>query len=658
MKTNMKELVDLLNKWAHAYYVLDNPLVSDAEYDKKYRELVELETLHPDQVLPHSPTQRVGDKPVEGFIRVERKEMMQSLDNVFNVEEYIKWTDNLLTKLRDEGISDPRDILFVAEPKYDGLAVELEYRNGLLVQATTRGNGFVGEDVTSNIKTIRDIPLRIPADYVKVRGEVYLDKKQFEAINKRLEEEGKPIFKHPRNAAAGTLKSLDSKVVNERRLSFTAYTLQDATNIDELTTQQARLEYLNYLDFRVGYYLVDTFINVLIAYNFILAKRNENPVPMDGVVFKVNDIVLQEKLGSNNKFPNWAIAFKFPPTENSTILKDIVYQVGRTGIITPVGILEPTNIDGVTVDKVTFHNPVFLIKTGVALGDTISIIRSGDVIPKFNGIYKKADDRKVIEFIKGCPSCAKDLTVYGERVWCTNKQCPEQEIQKLIYYVSRECMEIEGFGDEIIRELYKLNILKRIEDFYTLTKLDLVKASNVSDLVADKLLTAIETSKTTTKTKFINALGIPTVGKTKAKVLAKYFEDYLDGVDITETIYKEFGNVSASNVMEWLLKDENINQLKLIQKHLTFTDKDLSIPDNPLKDKTVVVTGSISGMNRNDIIDALDTLGAKLQSSVNKKTNYLIAGENAGSKLDKAQDLGTVIILDEFKFLELLNKYV
>lgn len=654
----MEELVNLLNRWAHAYYVLDNPEVSDAEYDKKYQELLKLEALHPEQILPYSPTQRVGDKPAEGFIRVERKEMMQSLDNVFNMDEFMKWGENLLTKLRDEGVPNVRDVILVAEPKYDGLAVELEYQNGILVQATTRGNGFIGEDVTANVKTIKDIPLKVNTNYIKVRGEVYLDKNQFETINKRMEEEGKPAFKHPRNAAAGTLKSLDSKVVHERKLSFTAYTLQDSDVLDNYPTHSSRLELLKSLGFKVGYYSKDTFPNVVNAYNLILARRYENPIPMDGVVFKVDDIALQAKLGNNNKFPNWAIAFKFPPTENSTVLKDIIYQIGRTGIVTPVGILEPTNIDGVTVDKVTFHNPVFLIKTGVCLGDTISIIRSGDVIPKFNGIYKRSTHGKPIEYIKLCPSCGNSLTTYGERVWCTNKNCDEQQIQKLIYFVSRECMEIEGFGDEIIRELYGLNILKAIQDFYTLTKLDLVKASNVSDLIADKLLAALEKSKTTTKTKFINALGIPTIGKTKAKVIAKYFEDYLDGVDIRENLVKELGNVSGNAAMEWLMSPENINQLNEIRNNLTFTDKDLVIPDNPLKDKTVVVTGVISGMTRNDIMDALDKLGAKQQSSVSKKTQYLIAGDNAGSKLDKAQDLGTVIILDEFKFLEILNKYV
>lgn len=654
----MEELVNLLNRWAHAYYVLDNPEVSDAEYDLKYQELLKLEAANPDKVLPYSPTQRVGDKPADGFIRVERKEMMQSLDNVFSIEEFIKWGERLLTKLRDDGITHYREVKFVAEPKYDGLAVELEYQNGILKQATTRGNGFVGEDVTANVKTIRDIPLKVNVGYIKVRGEVYLDKNQFELINQRMVEEGKPIFKHPRNAAAGTLKSLDSRTVNERKLSFTAYTLQDSDNLVTYPTHQSRLELLKTLGFKVGYYHVDTFPNVVNAYNDILSKRYVNPIPMDGVVFKVDELSLQEKLGNNNKFPNWAIAFKFPPTENSTVLKDIVYQVGRTGLVTPVGILEPTNIDGVTVDKVTFHNPAFLMKTGVSLGDTISIIRSGDVIPKFNGIYKKSTQGKPINFVTHCPSCNSLLTTYGERTMCLNRSCAEQEIQKLIYFVSRDCMEIEGFGDEIIRELYNLNVLKNIQDFYKLTKLNLVKADNVSDLIADKLLSALETSKTTTKTRFINSLGIPTIGKTKAKVIAKYFEDYLDGVDIRENLVKELGNVSGNAAMEWLMSPENINQLNEIRNHLTFTDKDLVIPDNPLKDKTVVVTGVISGMTRNDIIDALDKLGAKQQGTVSKKTQYLIAGDNAGSKLEKAQDLGTVIILDEFKFLEILNEYV
>ena len=693
-----EELVNQLNMWSMQYHILGNPSVSDAVYDKAYRQLIEYENTHPEHLLSWSPSRKVGEY-VNSDKNINHNTPMLSIENVFNQNEMDKWIESIKGKLAifnlDRKITlDLKNLELVAEPKYDGLAVSLIYQDGVLTRAVTRGDGKTGEDILANVRVIKDVPLKLVEtkdsapipDYLEVRGEIYFNKVIYEQLNKSLIEQNEPPFKHPRNAAVGTIKSKDIEVTRKRRLSFTTYTLETFKYNDKntqfkyehtLDTHAYRLSYLKLLGLPVSDYLIvknteDCSVLIKDIYKKTVKERNTHPVPMDGLVVKVNNIYLQSLFGSSNRSPKWCIAFKFPPTENCATLLDVVYQVGRTGNITPVGKLTPTDIDGVTVTNVTLHNPSFLRKTGLKYNDLISIIRSGDVIPKFNGIYQTDVNNRPISIIKHCPSCNTTLQTKGEITFCPNHaNCNHQLIERLIYMVSKQALDINHLGKELVEDLFGLGIIRYPADIYKLTDTQLRKLPTVEESNAKRILAEIERSKTCTPEQFITSLGIPTIGKLKAKHLSSYAhlkqaKDYQVLVNdpyISDVAQKNIGKVSYANLLQWFSQPYNQKIYDDLKQHLNITipshpsDDDPRIPYNPVKGKQVCVTGTISGYTRNNLYKLIENLGGKPMDSLSKQTDILIAGTSAGSKLQKAEKLG-IVIYDEKDILDIINQYI
>ena len=670
VKTKIASLTEEINQWSHDYHVLGLPTVSDAVYDQAYRELLTLEKQYPQYALPYSPTKRVGERPETEYRKVLRDTPMLSLENVFTPEEFKTWLNDTEMKLRKElNLKEATLANYVVEPKYDGLAVMLTYTDGVLTGASTRGDGYVGEDILRNVKTIPEIPLKLipKVDWVassiphvlEVLGEIYFTKPHFEAVNANLEKEGKVLFKTPRNAAAGTIRLLDSRIVKERRLSFTAYEIgkvvyQDNQKPTPFTDHIHNMRWLSYASIPVttNSRTVTTYEQVIEAYNDLLANRNTNPIPMDGCVIKLSDLEYRKLLNQNDHSPNWAIAFKFPPIENIATLEGITYQIGRTGLIVPVGNISPTNIDGVTVTNVTFHNPTFLEKSGVRLNDKISVIRSGDVIPKYNGIYQTDRLNPPIPRIRYCPCCNTKLERGAELVYCPNENCKEQQIQKLIYYASRQCMNILNFGEQYIRSLYELGALCDIRDFYKLNKATLMQLEGVGEGQAERLLASIERSKTTTKANFIAGLGIPTIGKKKAHLIPEILTVLKIDSDgfkrPTLSVFEsKLSPVSLKALGDWLDKDNHLQLIHDLRQVLIFEDSNQGSVDTPYLNKRICVTGSFPTelfANRMKALNFIKYLGAIPVDAVNSKTDILMVGDNPGSKYDKAVSLKITIL--------------
>ncbi|GAA0212558.1 NAD-dependent DNA ligase LigA [Kangiella japonica] len=661
----LERLRSLINNYNYQYYVLDDPSVPDAEYDRLYRELSKLEYENPDLITEDSPTQRVGAKPDAGFGEVVHELPMLSLDNAMDSDEMRSFNRRV-----QERLAQSNDIEYVCEPKLDGLAISLLYENGLLTRAATRGDGSQGENITLNARTIRSIPLKLrtdtPPQRLEVRGEVFMLKSSFEAINDEARKSGAKLFANPRNAAAGSLRQLDPQITAKRNLSFYAYSMGLVSDDFKLADKHyERLEQIMELGLPVSseVKVVTGISGCLEYYEDIAERRDSLEYEIDGVVNKVNSIELQERLGFVARAPRWAIAHKFPAQEEITQLLGVDFQVGRTGALTPVARLEPVSVGGVTVSNATLHNMDEIARLGVKVKDSVVIRRAGDVIPQVVSVLidRRPDNAEAIEMPKECPVCGSAVErTEGEAVIrCTGGLvCSSQRNEAIKHFASRKAMDIDGLGDKLVEIFTEKGFVKSISDLYRLTKEQIAGLDRMGEKSAENLLTALEISKKTTLPKFLYALGIREVGEVTAKNLANHFFtiDAVMNADIQDLeAVSDVGPIVAQHVKVFFENPDNRQQVKeLIELGVNWPEIEAKSEDElPLKDKTYVITGSFEGISRAEIKDKLESLGAKVAGSVSKKTTALIAGEKAGSKLTKAESLGIQVL--DISFVESLE---
>lgn len=663
------ELQQQLHQHNHSYYVLDNPTIPDADYDALFHELKRLEATFPELVRVDSPTQRVGAAPLEKFGQVTHQVPMLSLDNAFDAADFQAFYQRMADRL-DQQI----DFVFCAEPKLDGLAVSIRYEQGVLVQAATRGDGNTGEDITANVRTIRAIPLRlqghVPA-VLEVRGEVFMPIAGFNAMNEQARQAGDKVFANPRNAAAGSLRQLDPRMTAKRPLSFYAYAVgavEDPDNLLSAQSHHARLQQLKVWGLPVcpEIRLAHGLDAALAYHQDVLARRAQLPYEIDGVVLKVDDLAQQQTLGFVSRAPRWAIAFKFPAQEKTTRLLDVEFQVGRTGSITPVARLEPVSVGGVTVSNATLHNQDEIERLGLKIGDNVIIRRAGDVIPQVVAVVlaQRPDDAREVLFPTCCPVCGSATErVEGEAVLrCTGGLfCSAQRKEALKHFVARKAMDVEGLGDKLIDQLVDAELVQSAVDIYRLDMPALVGLERMGEKSALKLLAAIAASKSTTLPRFIYALGIREVGEATALALANHFcnlaalreaslEQLLEVADV--------GSVVAGQILHFLQEPHNQAVIDgLIEVGVHWQDIAAKLQtEQPLLGQTLVLTGTLTSMGRDEAKEKLQTLGAKVAGSVSAKTHAVIAGENAGSKLSKAEELG-VAVWSEQQMLDLFANF-
>ena len=658
IKEEIFKLVALLNKYSYDYYVEDNPQISDTEYDTLYKQLEKLEQEYPEFILDNSPTQRVGDRVLDEFEKVIHKVPMLSLSNTFSIED-LRDFDSRISKL-----SSDDSIEYICELKIDGLAISINYENGKLVSAATRGDGMVGENVTENIKTIFSIPKTLKTKKsFEVRGEVYLPKKSFELLNKEREENNEVLFANPRNAAAGSLRQLDSKITAKRRLSAFIYSVVGDENIN---SQKMALTVAADLGLPVNpnFKLCKTIDEVVDYIMYWEEHKQDLPYEIDGIVIKVNSYSLQEEIGSTQKSPRWATAYKFPEEELATKLLDIELSVGRTGIITPVAVLNPINISGSTVSKASLHNKDIIDELDIHIGDMVVVKKAGEIIPKVVRVVEElrlANSEKYV-MPNICPSCeSKTFTKEGDPFTrCLNPDCPEQNIRKIIHFASREALNIEGLGDKVVATLYEKGIIKHTIDLFSLDRNKLVELERMGDKSVDNLLNAIENSKQSSLDKVIFALGILNVGKKAGKILAEYYKNLTNFSKATvDELLKlpDIGLITAESIVDYLSNDNNlrfINELIEIGINPQYEIQDKNT-DNIFSGKTIVLTGKLVELTRNEAKEYLERFGAKVTGSVTSKTDYVIAGEKAGSKLAKAEQLG-IQVLGEDEFIDIMKE--
>ncbi|WGE48756.1 NAD-dependent DNA ligase LigA [Actinobacillus equuli] len=662
----LEALRQKLREYEYHYHVLDNPLVPDAEYDRLMNELKNLEWQHPEWITADSPTQRVGAKPLDGFAQVTHEIPMLSLDNAFSDEDL----DGFLRRMESYISEDPLSLAFCCEPKLDGLAVSILYVDGVLSQAATRGDGTTGEDITSNIRTIRNIPLKLnmdnPPARLEVRGEVFMPQKGFEELNERALEKGEKTFANPRNAAAGSLRQLDPKITRQRPLVLNAYGIGVYESDDELpATHFERLQWLKSIGIPVNneIRLATGREQLLAFYADIQAKRPTLGYDIDGTVLKVNDIGLQEQLGFISRSPRWAIAYKFPAQEEMTVLNDVEFQVGRTGAITPVAKLEPVFVAGVTVSNATLHNGDEIERLGIVIGDTVIIRRAGDVIPQIVGVVmdRRPENAEKIEFPTVCPVCDSVVVrVEGEAVArCTGGLfCGAQRKEALKHFVSRKAMDIDGVGEKLIEQLMERELVHTPADLFKLDHTTLMRLDRMGEKSAQNALNSIEKAKNTTLARFLFALGIRDVGEATAQNLANHFHN-LEAIRVAtfEQLQEvqDVGEVVANRIVRFWQEPHNVAVVDdLIELGVHWQDVvQVEIADNPLKGKNVVLTGTLTQLTRDQAKALLQSFGCKVSGSVSSKTDYLIAGEKAGSKLAKAQELG-VKVLTERELVDLM----
>ena len=658
IKEEIFKLVALLNKYSYDYYVEDNPQISDTEYDTLYKQLEKLEQEYPEFILDNSPTQRVGDRVLDEFEKVIHKVPMLSLSNTFSIED-LRDFDSRISKL-----SSDDSIEYICELKIDGLAISINYENGKLVSAATRGDGMVGENVTENIKTIFSIPKTLKTKKsFEVRGEVYLPKKSFELLNKEREENNEVLFANPRNAAAGSLRQLDSKITAKRRLSAFIYSVVGDENIN---SQKMALTVAADAGLPVNpnFKLCKTIDEVVDYIMYWEEHKQDLPYEIDGIVIKVNSYSLQKEIGSTQKSPRWATAYKFPEEELATKLLDIELSVGRTGIITPVAVLNPINISGSTVSKASLHNKDIIDELDIHIGDMVVVKKAGEIIPKVVRVVEElrlANSEKYV-MPNICPSCeSKTFTKEGDPFTrCLNPDCPEQNIRKIIHFASREALNIEGLGDKVVATLYEKGIIKHTIDLFSLDRNKLVELERMGDKSVDNLLNAIENSKQSSLDKVIFALGILNVGKKAGKILAEYYKNLTNFSKATVDELLELpdiGLITAESIVDYLSNDNNlrfINELIEIGMNPQYEIQDRNT-DNIFSGKTIVLTGKLVELTRNEAKEYLERLGAKVTGSVTSKTDYVIAGEKAGSKLAKAEQLG-IQVLGEDEFIDIMKE--
>lgn len=650
----------------HQYHSLDNPEISDAEYDRLMQRLKNLEAEHPELITPDSPTQRVGSKPLSAFVTVVHEMPMLSLDNAFSDEDLIAFNKRIQDRLKSK-----EDIEFACEVKLDGIAVSLLYRDGILVRGATRGDGTNGEDITQNVRTIQSIPLRLlgknfPA-VLEVRGEIYMPKAGFEKFNEKALAAGEKLFINPRNAAAGSLRQLDSRLTASRPLEMCAYSVGLVEGGDLPSRHTDILKALQAWGFLINREM-KTAKNIqecLEYYRGIQEKRNSLAYEIDGIVFKVNSRKLQEDLGFISRAPRWAIAYKFPAQEETTLLQDVEFQVGRTGAVTPVARLKPVFVGGVTVSNATLHNRDEINRLGIKIGDTVVVRRAGDVIPQIVAVVdakRPADARDIIFPIK-CPVCGSPVeTVPGEAVArCDGGLiCAAQRKEAIKHFVSRKAMNVEGLGDKLVEQLVDLKMVNNLADIYSLTREQLANLERMGEKSADNILAALEHSKKTTLAKFIYALGIREVGESTARNFAKHFgtfEAFAAADELNLQQVNDVGPVVAHFAFEFFQQENNrsaVEQLKTAGIH--WSDEVATAVDAPLLGLTYVLTGSLEIFNRDDAKAHLLALGAKVSGSVSAKTSYVVAGPGAGSKLQKAEELGIPVLTEE-DLMTLLKKH-
>ena len=661
----MQELEQLLNRYNKEYYENDEPSVPDAEYDKLFRELQTLEKQNPDLKSKTSPTAKVGGKPLAKFNTVKHEVPMLSLDNAFSAEEFAAFSKRIGQKL-DEGTQ----VTFCCEPKLDGAAVSLLYESGVLVRGATRGDGESGEDITENVKTIRNIPLKLKGDVpdrLEVRGEVVMPIGAFDRFNEKARQQGEKVFANPRNAAAGSLRQLDSRITAKRPLHFYAYSLGLVSEHTVLPdSHYERLQQLAEWGLPVNSEIerVDSVEGCDSYYEKILERRDSLNYDIDGVVFKVDTIALQEELGFVARAPRWAIARKFPAQEQLTTITGVDFQVGRTGAITPVARLKPVSVGGVTVSNATLHNADEIERLGVRIGDTVSIRRAGDVIPQVVSVLKdkRPENTREITFPKRCPVCDSDVErIEGEAVArCSGGlYCAAQRKEAIKHFASRKAMDIDGLGDKLVDVLVEKNWVKSPADLYRLSKAELATLPRMAAKSAENLKSAIAATQETTLARFLYALGIREVGEATAKALARHFKTF-DAVQSasSEQLQEvpDVGSVVAEHIVRFFRESHNENVVKELREFVHWPEGEEAgdIQSDRLAGNTYVITGTLSTMTRDEAKQALEALGAKVSGSVSKKTTALIAGENAGSKLTKAQSLG-LSILSEDELKELLG---
>lgn len=654
----IKELKDILNKSGYEYYVLDNPTMSDFEYDRLMQELIKLEGEFPEFATADSPTQRVGGEVADGFAEVVHTVQMQSLADVFSKDELYEFDSRVRAALGDESVE------YVTEMKIDGLSVSLEYENGLFTRGSTRGNGFVGEDITQNLKTIPGIPLKLnePLPFIEVRGEVYMPEKSFLRLNEQREASGEPVFANPRNAAAGSLRQLDSRIAAERKLDIFVFNLQRIEG-KELSSHSQSIEYLASLGFKVIPER-DVYTNIADAYKEVLRigeSRGELAFDIDGAVVKVNSFAQREFLGSTSKTPKWAAAYKFPAEQKQTELLDIILQVGRTGAVTPNAVLKPVRIAGSTVSRATLHNIDNIKDKDIRIGDTVIIEKAGDIIPAVVGVVKekRPANSAPFEMPKVCPICGEPLVrEEGEAaVRCVNPNCSAQQLRAVIHFVSKAAMNIDGLGASIVEQLLDKKLINDCSDIYYLNFDNVISLDGFAEKSANNLIAAISESKKSGLDRVLFGLGIRMIGSRAAQILAAHFGniDPLMSASVDElSSISEIGTKMAQSIVEYFKQDKSlyiIERLRAAGVDLTYTSTQKG---NNFDGKIFVLTGTLPTLKRSDAKKLIESYGGKVSGSVSKNTDFVVAGEEAGSKLDKALSLG-IKVLSEAELTEMLK---
>jgi DNA ligase (NAD+) len=664
IKDRLESLKKIIQEHDHAYYLLDDPLISDHEYDSLFKELKKIESENPHLITLDSPTQRVGGRPLDEFKQIAHKKPMLSLGNAFGNDEL-----NAFYKRVTETL-DITDIQFSAELKFDGLAISLFYENGFLKYAATRGDGLVGEDVTHNIKTMKVIPLRLrsnsPPKILELRGEVLMNKDDFLKLNEHQQEQNLKVFANPRNAAAGSLRQLDPAVTAKRKLQFFAYGLGEVDTSINFNYHSQMIDFIKDLGIPVSKYseIVQNNKDMEAYFQKILGQRNALPFDIDGIVFKVNSIKSQNNLGFVSKAPRWAIAYKFPAEEAETIVNDITVQVGRTGAITPVARLKPVFVSGVTVTNATLHNEDEMNRKDIRIGDSVMVRRAGDVVPEVVRVIleKRPNDAIKFSMPKQCPICGSDIErIDGEAAQrCTGQyKCNAQIKQGISHFISRKAMNIDGLGEKIVDQLFEQGMLKNIADIYKLDFNIIENMDRFGKKSVENLKESIEKSKKTTLGKFIYALGIRNVGEATSKELAVNFRSLDNLFNATVEDYlmvNDIGPIVAESLVQYFHNENNQKIIKsIIASGITWPAlKKINAINSKLNNQTFVVTGTLNSLSRDEIKDLVEANGGKVSGSVSKKTSYVVVGDNPGSKADKASELG-IPIITEINLMEMLN---
>jgi len=653
IEKRMEEIIKVLKKANYEYYALDNPTLTDQEYDRYMQELIRLEEEHPELAKEDSPTKRVGGEVISSFKKVVHEKPMLSLSNVFNEVDIRDFDEKIRREVHPN---------YVCELKIDGLSVSLLYEKGKLVRGATRGDGVAGEDITHNVKTIASIPMILPEPLdIEVRGEIYMTKKVLTMINKKRKENGEELLANPRNAAAGSVRQLDSKIAAARKLSCFIYHLPNPEDYGIATHYEA-LQFMKKLGFDVNpnIELVEDIEGVLDYINTWTEKRESLPYEIDGIVIKTNDFSQQLKLGFTSKYPKWATAYKFPAQEVLTKLKDIKFTVGRTGQVTPNAVLEPVRLMGSVISRATLHNEDYVLSKQIKIGDIVSIRKAGDVIPEVVSVKKDRRDGSEIPFEMAhtCPICHSELVKKDAAYYCINDNCDKKKIEGMIHFVSRDAMYIEGFGDRIVEDFYNMGYLQNIIDFYELKnhKQEIMELEGFGEKSVNNLLTSIEKSKENSLERLLFGLGIRHVGAKTAKILAKHYGniDNLINATYEELVeIKDIGEIIAASIVNYFNED-NRNLIQKLKEHginMEYLGKE--VKSENFDGKTFVLTGTLSQLTRNEAKEKIENLGGSVSGSVSKKTSYIIVGENPGSKYDDAVKL-EIPILTEQEFLDLL----